>query len=270
MGCVACFLLLSLAFLPLHASAAIVWSDNFDDGNYDGWTVIQQTYDVVDGVLVSTQDIRQCALIHHDSVIDYGNGTWTIDIVNPGLGLWVGLLTDTPGSSGMNYHLSVFDQSIELTKRTPEGGWPPDTLASWISPKPLDDSTTNFIVTLTDDNSGFWRFDIFVNGTHRISQEVFEVDFDWAYFNIRAYDDGIGFDNITVSNTIDFVCTNETCELCQREPTATPTPAPTSTPTPTPTPTTAPNDQPPNMTLPIIGAGAVAVVVIVAIIVKKR
>jgi hypothetical protein len=168
MGCVACFLLLSLAFLPLHASAAIVWSDDFDDGNYDGWTVIQQTYEVIDGVLVSTQDIRQCALIHHDSVIDYGNGTWTIDIVNPGLGLWVGLLTDTPGSDGMNYHLSVFDSSIELTKRTPEGGWPPATIASWMSPEILDNSTTNFIVTLTDDNSGLWHFDIFVNGTHRI------------------------------------------------------------------------------------------------------
>ncbi|MFX1368480.1 MAG: hypothetical protein ACFFAY_07790, partial [Promethearchaeota archaeon] len=52
-SCVACVLFLSLAFLPLHISAAIVWEDNFDDPVLDGWTGDMVNYTGDNGYLES-------------------------------------------------------------------------------------------------------------------------------------------------------------------------------------------------------------------------
>jgi len=58
-----------------------VWSDNFDDGNYDGWTVQNGTFTVEDGVLKTgpgNLNIISCQ--------SYGpsSGTWSFDLLATG------------------------------------------------------------------------------------------------------------------------------------------------------------------------------------------
>ena len=37
--------LLMIGIFSAPVSAAVVWSDNFDDGDYDGWTILEGTFD---------------------------------------------------------------------------------------------------------------------------------------------------------------------------------------------------------------------------------
>ena len=69
---------LSAAF---PGKADVVWSDNFDDGNYDGWTVQNGTFIVEDGILKTgpgNLNIISCT--------SYGpsTGTWSFDLMTTG------------------------------------------------------------------------------------------------------------------------------------------------------------------------------------------
>ena len=37
--------LLLIGIFSTPVSAAVVWSDDFNDGNYDGWTILEGTFD---------------------------------------------------------------------------------------------------------------------------------------------------------------------------------------------------------------------------------
>ena len=61
----------------LVSASEFDWSDNFDDGNYDGWTVIQGGFGVTDGVLVGTANgpgDASCSIYHESNV---SMGTWS-------------------------------------------------------------------------------------------------------------------------------------------------------------------------------------------------
>ncbi|MFW9927709.1 MAG: hypothetical protein ACFFDM_13240 [Candidatus Thorarchaeota archaeon] len=71
-------LIFVLSFLPQSAATA-VWSDNFDDGNYAGWTITEGTWSVVSGILES-EDLGFSyglqRIWHASSQIE---GTWSFD-----------------------------------------------------------------------------------------------------------------------------------------------------------------------------------------------
>ncbi len=63
-----------------QTAAAVVWSDNFDDGNYDGWTVELGSFLVTDGELMSDTGTTIRIIWHASSQTV---GTWSIDHWNP-------------------------------------------------------------------------------------------------------------------------------------------------------------------------------------------
>lgn len=80
-------LLCSQTFEPFRCSAMEVWSDDFNDGDYDGWTVIAGNFSVSDNALQAEGDALSC-IIHPSPVT---TGTWSFDVYiaypssNPGI-----------------------------------------------------------------------------------------------------------------------------------------------------------------------------------------
>jgi len=76
------FLLCWMGFSPLACSGAVVWSDDFNDGNHDGWTICRNpVYDSVSN-WSATNGYLQLAgsdwgIISHPSNVAYG--TWSLD-----------------------------------------------------------------------------------------------------------------------------------------------------------------------------------------------
>ncbi|MHA1958364.1 MAG: hypothetical protein ACW968_15735, partial [Candidatus Thorarchaeota archaeon] len=81
--CALTVLLLSLIITPLSCRADIVWSDDFNDGNYDGWTICENpglnynssNWSAANNYLQLDQE--DWGTITHPSNIAYG--TWSFD-----------------------------------------------------------------------------------------------------------------------------------------------------------------------------------------------
>jgi len=70
------------SYMPVSLAAEVLdWTDNFDDGNYNGWTVASGGYTVTSGKLTVTDLAPGPALpvIHHQSNASFGN--WSFDVV---------------------------------------------------------------------------------------------------------------------------------------------------------------------------------------------
>ena len=65
------FLVLLLSLRAPTGNAAVAWSDDFDDGNYDGWTVGDGSFSVADNCLEATG--ADWSAIEHASTVAYGN-----------------------------------------------------------------------------------------------------------------------------------------------------------------------------------------------------
>jgi hypothetical protein len=71
------FILVVSAFTPVLSSAAVVWSDDFQDADYTDWSVHDGTFSAEDQVLRAIgSDEYHC--IQHSSSVAYGN--WTFDV----------------------------------------------------------------------------------------------------------------------------------------------------------------------------------------------
>ena len=69
-----------LVMLIPETSAAVVFADDFDDGNYDGWTVEAGSWEVVDGSLDADTGYGMsvpCKIWHNSST---AVGTWSFSI----------------------------------------------------------------------------------------------------------------------------------------------------------------------------------------------
>ena len=84
-------LLIGLVFvfsLFTQSAAAVVWSDNFDDGNYDGWTVEDGDYSVTDGALRSeaTGDLNNIIWYPSTTAVGTWNFSFMYDETETGIG----------------------------------------------------------------------------------------------------------------------------------------------------------------------------------------
>ncbi|MFX1440954.1 MAG: hypothetical protein ACFFFD_11960 [Promethearchaeota archaeon] len=90
MGLAILFLLCWMGYSPLACGGAVVWSDDFDDGNYDGWTICDNTvynngsewsadnnYLQLDQGTWSSYYSLYWGIISHPSDVAYG--TWSFD-----------------------------------------------------------------------------------------------------------------------------------------------------------------------------------------------
>lgn len=97
------FLLCWMGYLPLACRGAVVWSDDFNDGNYDGWTICSPSWgnppskwSAADYYLQIEQEAW--GTISHPSTVAYG--TWSFDFkanltqVTAGQGLSINFISN--------------------------------------------------------------------------------------------------------------------------------------------------------------------------------
>jgi hypothetical protein len=184
------FMLFFSLFIAFPCKGDIVWSDNFDDGNYDGWIVWNGTFSAEDHTLKPVLGAKYW--IGHVSTVT--NGTWSFDeLVGGGIVVWLmhdnveqGLVVasyfDTDG-----FHLRLYSVSSKGS----------NVIGDYIFNSGIS-SWQHIDVTRNVDG----RTCLYLNGTLLIDVVDQAVIKSW-FFEYLPY--GVAaIDNIVVSNTIDI------------------------------------------------------------------
>lgn len=256
-------LLISIAYLPVMSEAAEVWSDNFDDEDYDGWTVDLGAFTCENGYLEATEldDTVEYASIRYNSSIS--SGTWSFDclvILEPPIWYYyfVGLMSEDPNNTDDAYIvIEVCYNRINI-----KYGYG-NTKAYWAFENSLEGTWTHIDVTVDED----WNVNVIVNGTHRLNYAAFPAEKDWQCFKFFPIGVGSAIDNIVVDDAVNYDLLNESYR-----PTPTTTTEPETTTTTEPTTSTSPTGTTEGafpIELLAIGAIVIVVIVIVAFKVKR-
>ena len=283
--CIYVFLLLlvplnPLLYTSLPVSAAVVWSDDFDDGNYDGWTIKglyapygeEWTYypdgeaEIVNNELRFTaqQIFRNATFTVHESSVAYGN--WSIDvkvrpIYNSSNHTHITFIDprpveDVPKYDATDSGYDLFIYSAPWTIEVPEPWQPADDMAPAfllrkhggggliLGSYSVDEINGTYHIEITRDETG--RFKVYINGTLRIEA----VNTLWRTsqsFHVNS-ESGIGYDNVIVRD--DVIPTDET--------------------TTTSDPSTTPPGEIPGELLVILIVAPVAIVIVLVVFAKRR
>ncbi len=198
-----------LILIVLQASPSIateIWSDDFEDGNYDGWTIIDGNYSATTGLLIAAGEKTDHHRLKHDSNIAYG--TWSFDVYINQTGLisgehmYVYFCTEAFGNLGeeKGYYLTLIPDSSWMV--TPSSlilgsreGFPSKVLGVWGYTGKLPEY---LYIDITRDLNG--HFNVYVDGTLIIEA----MDTEYTVGNYFGFDSqgGHGLDNITVNNEV--------------------------------------------------------------------
>ena len=251
-----------LLFVSVNpAVAAEVWSDNFDDGNYDGWTVEYGGYRVTDGVLENhfvDLDTHGHIIWHSSSVTE---GTWSFDVNidhnHPGSVMCMFMVNGTSRLDYEGYYLTIEDNDVMIGYAIVQSlGSQHYLLDINESFDDFQDTWTHFDICRNDTGG----INVFVNETYSAPavSAVPSIQYDYSERLVlqtwAGYD--TQFDNVTVyDEDLHPVWTDPLNE--------------TTTPT-TDGGTTPPPDGIDPTTMLIIAGGGIAVVVVIVVIVKMR
>ncbi len=240
-------LLLSLTIIPTESSAADGWSDSFDDPLLPNWTTLAGGWSADNGYLECTENAtggNDWSIIEHDSSVK--TGTWSFDFYQN----YMGWSFDFYVNEGELLYMYVGGSAsgINVFRGMSE-------LASWDAAISRDWHHCD--VTMDET----FLINVYVDGTRIIHYHTLDPLIDCEVIQITSSGDGNAFDDVVVSDTVDFDGTIATCPDCPQDP------PPTSTdPTPTPDPTPLP---PVPIELLAI-AGGVGIVVLVLVLFMKR
>jgi len=194
-------------FLPLPCRADPVWSDDFDDLNYDGWTATNGTFTAADGTLRPDGVSNVWRIIRPSSV---AYGTWSFDalgLVNigaPGYNTMILFVTVIPvpenAYSGLGIVLggriarmslcSVLSGEVSAEELRGNRYFPEGTnRLAW----------QHYDITRSSDG----RICVYLNGTLVIDQTYVPMATS-NYFSFVTSDAGARIDNIVVSDTVDI------------------------------------------------------------------
>ncbi|MFW9767367.1 MAG: hypothetical protein ACFFF9_10390 [Candidatus Thorarchaeota archaeon] len=243
-------LIISLVFvfsLVPHSVAAVVWEDNFDDGNYDDWTVSQGSWDASNGYLVAEYGSDLLHEIWHNS--SQIEGTWSFDLFlvydsNDYGSMYFDFIVN--GTSEYSFHVSC-DEGNPIVALI--GGATLESAGLAIG------NQTWTHIDITRNSTGGMH--VYVNATGPVAEPILSAvdtthSISERFEIVSTYSvEGSRVDNIVVKDTIDIVPPEST----------TPT---TSDPTPTTT------DGGGDTTLLIIGAGVAVIAIIAAVVFMRR
>ena len=254
---VLCFILANFH----QVSAAVVWSDNFDDGNYDGWTVEDGAYSVTNEALRSGATGDYYDIIWHPSTTAVG--TWNFSFmyqvsVNAHyLIMFMSVNQTVSANLQAGYGIEISEESgsdprIRLIKQ--DGNYLGiSTLVLPATYEVLQGTWTDFAVSRNSTGG----LNVWINGTH--TWEVVNVEHDTSeMFVYYTYTDVTGVEGGSLDNiVVDDI------------PISPYTPEPTDTTTPSETPTGPGTPEPIDpILLAIVGVGVV--VVVLAVVCMKR
>ncbi|MFX1582063.1 MAG: hypothetical protein ACFFCJ_07555, partial [Promethearchaeota archaeon] len=186
-----------LAVQPLTCTAALVWTDDFDDGNFDDWTISQGDFTAADNSLRATAAGWNFAI--HSSTVAYGR--WIFDVE----------ATETPSDHfyvylmsyiGSNYRFSIFTDAFpgwsvgdEFTLLKQQGTTTVP-IAEFI---PVGDITGWYHFEVHRNNTGY--FEVYINGVLRM--QVLDNDITQSSTFQFATEIGPGIDNVEIHNWIE-------------------------------------------------------------------
>jgi hypothetical protein len=232
--------LLISSFGPMLVSADVGWSDNFDDGDYDGWEIHSGNFSATDGYLESTEfgdwDGYNVSIIGIESNVS--TGTWSFDCYVPsgitGNG-FTAIFMSPLSDADKEAHIFV-----EIDTNIVALWWFGTRVDSWYSN--FENTWTGINVTVDEEST----INVIVNDVHRINYTtpLLTGDYQWFFFN--SWTLGQAIDNVVVSDTIDYES------------------LPFNT---TPTPPTSP--PPTDMTMILLVGGGVAAIVVIVLVVWK-
>lgn len=254
-------MVLTLGLFPNSASATVVWSDDFSDGNYDGWTVWNGTWDASGGFLeaTGTQSPETNTIVHDNGQI---YGTYTFDFYKSSsvtgfyyiavVGENIGVLNLDLGHTIQDWYGVMFYQDyINLVRVSNNGA--PNILYTYEHTEEFDGWYTVSVSVMSNDSVSLsFEGELKATVTSMISLYISSGDYSY----ILSPPDG-AIDNIEVTDYDPSTITETT----------------TTTTTTTTEPPTTPTDGPPApipLELIAIGIGGAAVVVIILVIVLKR
>lgn len=251
------------SFTPL--TATVIWSEDFNDGNYDGWAVALGSFHITAGSLRSEDSSDLYNTIWENSSTTVG--TWNFShyqIHHPSTSGFYYIMFMVNGTVDpmllYGYGISVratnddIDESFRLIKRS---GGAQTTLALAVYPTDgVDFTWTDFAVSRNSTGG----LNVWINGTHEF--EVVDSDHDYSekfvYYTQGGFPAhgilGGGLDNISVSDE-------------PLSPPASATPTPTASPTPT---EPGPNGQIDPVLLAVVGGAAVVLIVLAVVCSKRR
>ena len=269
-------LLLIVGMFSTPASAAVVWSDDFSDGNYDGWTILEGTFDTpVSPKYSLTGSSTGFNMIYYPSV--QVNGEWIFELYEQVTAegsievLFVATGTTSLDFEGYSLYLTYntvylglslcrwnYSSSFDRSAR-----W---TLASfyiWEDPDPLPTLGWHLynVTRDMDDEFIISRDEVEIVVSNPL---VEDMDFDSRIntsdkFIVKAEEDA-SIDTIVVGTDLPPITTETTTDTTSSSTTNTTT---------TPTDPTIPNLGPGVVELGIVSA-AIVLIVVVVIIQKKR
>jgi hypothetical protein len=252
-----------MGYSPLASRSAEVWSDDFDDGNYDGWTICENpdlfiadsNWSAADYCLEIVQE--DWGIISYPSSVAYG--TWSFDfkanesqVTSGAQAEIVFISSNLDGNEpedwyGYWVHFAFVsaEEDYEFALSLRKGDWSGDTTTvCWNSTSVPVAGWHHIDVTRNTTGS----FSVFHNGS--LSMQGEDTEYDSSELFALQFEQGQMIDNIVIDD-----------EITVTPPTTTPTTPPTS-------PTTTP---PPFDWLPIgIGVSAVVIVLVLVIILKRR
>ncbi len=183
-----------LLIQPPPCRAATVWSDNFNDGNLDGWTVDTGEFSAADNTMRG--NIGMASRGYHTSTV--ATGTWSFDVHCGYLGIGIQFISIEIGDPLIEYYsyditISGRMEQIYFFRHwnyvpTRLGNYTPPTILGWHH------------FDITRDAEG--QFYVYINGT--LAMEFVDTTYDTSnYFVIQAEQD-TAIDNIVVSDTVDI------------------------------------------------------------------
>jgi hypothetical protein len=248
-----------LGLVPIEIQATEIWSDNFNDGNYDGWTIDTDgfpggDFSAANGVLNVTVVSGMAPWGYYSSGIWHpstvSTGTWEFDLIgklhsltqfsflyNVSLGSW-------DPAQGYNFAMTISDTGVAIVKLNRADS---DTSESAIDMAQVDPAKESNIYHIEISRHADGHFYVWVDDV--LTLEAVDTTYSISTDLIYAASLHCAIDNVVVSDTV-----------------KTPTTATNTTTTGTTTTT-----QLQDMTLIYLAAGgAVVLVIVIAIIIKRR
>ncbi len=242
-----------------QVSASVVWSDDFDDGNYDGWTVANGTWSASSNALIATEGVGlyEVGNIYFPSNVNYGNFSFDFfkDASVTGY-YYVIVHGDSMEDTGVlnvlpfnNMNLRIAASQVEITRGVNNVG---TSLGSYAYSEEFD---------------GWYHIDMILMSNHSIHVYL-EKELVLNKLSVTVFDEsecfmvvapvGGGIDNVIVTAEDTTTTTTTTSETTDT----------TTDPTTTPTQPEIPLFD--STTVLIIAAGGIGILIIVIVLLKKR
>ncbi|MHA2175392.1 MAG: hypothetical protein ACXACP_03870 [Candidatus Hodarchaeales archaeon] len=228
------FFCLSIIFPINLSTASIVWSDNFSDGNADGWTISglnhsvggavnpwEGNMSVKRGMLTSGEDFGPPGIdgyhlyswASHPSEVAVGTWRFDLDLTSPSaVGGGLNFISNSGSDPGWPWILYGYQIRVNVVAFVPWDENIPGAQGFFLQGSSggvdVQHSIDNcayeglgiYRFIITRDSTGF--FDVYINESLKMSGHGTDVvparKFEFVYGG------SVGVDNISVSNTIDF------------------------------------------------------------------